>query len=256
MGRYIIVRFIYSFYYNSLGVTNKMNLKIRKYNVLAFEPEGINSGLRIAGGVITKLGDKARLFREGMIPMLADQNYIPQGMTLEDFAGISHEVPRDIMGIVPEDERLFVPTVPYKLRGVPNTIDSLRDMYESIYDEGVEVFLLNTASSLPSVKSDLLYIAKHAEKDMPLLQDATWVVTNTLRDHMPKELSDLLLAKRDGRPNGSASRGLTRMGGLPYKVPLGESMVMSTINEATDVIYDRLKWIRKDPTRHLRAVGK
>ena len=234
-----------------------MKLKIRKYNVLAFEPEGINSGLKIAGGVLSGLEQKSRIFREGMIPMLAQQNYIPQGMTLEDFAGISHEVPEDIMSPIPEDERLFVPTVPYKIRGVPGTIDALRDMYDLMENEGVEVFLLNTASNLSSVKSDLLYIAKHAEGDMPLLKDATWVVTNTLHEPMPKELSDMLLAKRGGKPNGASSKIFTRMSGLPYKVPLGESMVMVSMKEAEDVIYDRLKFIRKDPTRYIpRVVGK
>lgn len=253
-GRYNIARFIYYFYYNYSGVTNKMKLKIRRYNVLAFEPEGIDSGLKIATGVLDKMNQKARIFREGLIPMLAEQKYIPGGMTLEDFAGISHEAPENIMSAFPEDELFFVPTSTYRLRGVPGTISALRDMYEFIGNEGVEVFLLNTASKLPSVRNDLEYIAKHAEKDMPLLKDATWVVTNSLREPMPKELSDLLLAKRDGRPNGASSRGFTKMYGLPYKVPLGESMVMSTISEAADVVYERLKYLRKDPTRYFGAL--
>ncbi len=234
-----------------------MKLKIRRYNVLAFEPEGINSGLRIAKGVIDGLGEKARIFREGMIPMLAEQNYIPKNMTLEDFAGISHEVPEDIMESIPEDERFFVPTATYKLRGVPGTIDSLKDMYDLMADEGIEAFLLNTASNLPSARDDLLNIARNAEREMPLLRDALWVVTDSIREPMPKELFDMLLAKRNGRPNGSASKALARTEGLPYKAPIGESMVMSTITDATKVIYDRLKYLRKDPTRYIpREVGK
>lgn len=243
-----------------------MELEIRKYNILALEPEDIAAQHRIAKDVVEALEAKAKPLSD-FIKSLRDNRLISQNTSLnqvmEDARGLEHPaILKDLR--VPEDERFFMK---FHFLGdeLPKKMSELSRVYGALGDEDAHIFLINTASKGEVTQHCLDYLSDSMESEFPKLCDSTWIFTNSLRCPIPKPFASLLdsikTAKMKGDTcyrNGSSSdkdlKRYTVMDGAPYRIGVGDTMVESPVAKAAEVIYDRLRWLRKDPTRHLKKV--
>jgi hypothetical protein len=223
-----------------------MTLAITPYNVLAFEPEAVKPMLRIAAAVLAEVEKRANArFTQGLLPELAKLGLVPPGMTVEEFAALSRQMPPAIAPKItlPEEERFIVNLKPYEeLGGVPARLEAFAQAYARMAPAGVTVAFFNTACSGGTADYEALAAALDG---YPALRSATWIVTTSLRESMPKSFMERIARQGGGKMSGPAAKQLAVSLGSPCLVAIGDSIVIRTATEAAAVIYDRLKYVRK-----------
>ena len=220
-----------------------MAFRIETFNALAFEPAKVSSQLRISGGILRALEDAINRPLEGII---AGFDELTGGMNLSQFAAFStqHEIPGNMANMLdglPEDRRFMINVDAYNQIGVPRNLADFNKLYRAIEQDGIHVVLFNTASSDRDIYRAL---AKDiSEGKYPALDKTTWVATTSLHEPMPAEF----LAEIDKRrvTNGRKPAEMTRLFGSSYLEPIGDSIVMGAQKNCTEVIYNRLKYIRE-----------
>ena len=222
-------------------------IALKTYNVLFYEPECIRPELRIAKAVLATVESQANsMFRRAIMPELARLGRIPGQMSLAEFASGARELiePLAAKMSIPEEEQFVLNLAPYKcLGGVPGNPDDFARVCAEMASGGIALTFFNTAGQgEPDEYRRLARIIG----DSQAIFDSTWVVTSSLRERIP-EAFRTLIAKRAGgaNPAGSAARRLAIATGSPCYVPIGDSIVMRAAEEATEIIHERLKFLRK-----------
>ena len=223
-----------------------MTLAIKTYNVLAYEPQGVKPDLRIAGSILDEIEKRANgKFTQVVMPELVRLGLLTAGMSLRAFAELSQDMPPPVAAklTMPEEERFIINTRPYtQLGGVPSNLNEFADACAQLAPGGVAVSFFNTAC--PGPDNDYEQLA-HLLDQFPAVGNSTWIVTNSLRDPIPKNFMDLVTERSAGRPGGAAAKQLAVSLGKAWLVPIGDSIVIRSFQEAAAVTYDRLKYIRK-----------
>lgn len=221
-----------------------MPLAIATYNVMVYEPESVGPELRIGQGVLDALQAKANARLVGaVLPELSSLGLVPADAPAEDLAARSGEVPEDVAAKieVPEGERFVVNTRPYaQMGGVPKTLDAFGEIYRALAPAGIEVAFFNTAGGADDYEKLAGSLA-----DYPAMAESTWVVTTSLRAPMPKSFMARVEERGGGRSGSAAERRLAVLEGRACFVPIGGSIVMVAQGQATQVIYERLKHLRR-----------
>jgi len=222
-----------------------MSLKIDMYGVLFFEPEAIHPGLRIAGAVLCDLERKINSrYEDIIIPGLAGQGLLPSHMSVGEFAARAHEVPDPIVkGLgIPTEHQFVVRVRPYELmQGIPSTLDAFERMYGELARSGIQAAFFNTAGM--DAHADYVELARRMD-EFPALNDATWVVTTSLREPMPNEFYKKAMAREpDGGEGRARDRGAATS--LSCFVPIGDSIVMKAKDDAVNLIHDRLQRLKR-----------
>jgi hypothetical protein len=223
-----------------------MGINIKVLNVLAYEPQGMSAGLKIAKAVID---DIAFMFNVRLADLLRPElnalSLIPPAASPYDCAARAADLPAAVsakLGI-PEEQQLMINLRPYdRLGHLPGVLGEFADVYQELVPGGIAVTLLNTACS--SAAPDFVRLAELLDQ-FPAMRDSTWIVTNSLRESVPKAFMAKITERRGGRPGGKAGKHLAVVEGLPHLVPIGDSIVMVAKKECQEVVLDRLKHLRK-----------
>jgi len=227
-----------------------MALKIKKYNVLVYEPMNVADGLRIGESVLKDLDNRANaMCSDLIIRELVSSHIIGAKISIDELIKRAHEIPlpiaKKIEAAIPEEERFSINTAPYeKLGHMPCVLGELAEVYMQMVPEGIDVTFFNTAVPSGSPRNDYRRLAEIMH-EFPAIYKSTWVITDSLRQPMPAEFFDLITERRGGIPNGKAEVSNAIISGSPCKIPLGDSMVLAAQANAVKVIYDRLKSIRR-----------
>jgi len=223
-----------------------MTLAIKTYNILAYEPQAVKPDLRIAGSILEDIEKRANgKFSQVVLPELVKLGLLTAGMSLRALAELTQDMPPAVAAKLTmlEEERFIINTRPYtQLGGVPSNLDDFADAYAQLAPQGIAVSFFNTAC--PGSTNDYERLAELIGQ-FPAVANSTWIVTNSLRDPIPKGFMDLVTERSAGRPGGAAAKQLAVSLGKAWLVPIGDSIVIRSFQEAAAVIYDRLKYIRK-----------
>ena len=186
-----------------------MTLAVKTYNLLAFEPQAVKAELRIAGSILEDIEKRANdKFSQVVLPELVKLGLLPANTSLEQFAALSHQMPTPIAQkvTIPEEERFIINMRPYEeLGGVPSALGDFADLYAKLAPQGVAVSFFNTAC--PGPANDYERLAELIGQ-FPAMAGSTWIVTNSLRDPIPKGFMDLITERSAGRPGGAAAKQL------------------------------------------------
>ncbi len=218
-----------------------MSIRIESYNLLLYEPKSTKPGLKIGSLILDAVEKWANdRFLRYVMPRMADAGLIPEKMPLAEFAARSHEIPDAIAERIdiPEDARFTVNTGVYKDLGrIPEVLGDLARVHEQLSDRGISVSFFNTAC--PEARRDYERLAE-LMPEFPAIDQSTWVVTQCLRAPIPDAFRRKLTEK-----NASNNKRRAVSTGCPCTVPIGDSIVLRTKTEAADVIFQRLKHVRR-----------
>jgi hypothetical protein len=222
-------------------------LELKTYNVLFYEPECIRPELRIAKAVLATVESQANsMFRRAIMPELARLGRIPGQMSLAEFAAGAHELiePLAAKMSIPEEEQFVFNSAPYKgLGGVPGNPAEFARAHAAMTSGSIAVTFFNTAGK--GEPDDYQRLARIVGESQAIF-DSTWVVTSSLRERIPEAFRALIARRAGGaNPAGSAARRLAITTGSPCYVPIGDSIVMRAADDASEVIHERLKFLRK-----------
>ncbi len=182
-----------------------MDSDVSTYNILVYEPESTQPGLKIARAVLDK------------VVLRSDE------MTGE--------------------KRFIVNTAPYEELGhIPGVLGEFADVYDKLAPGGIAVTFLNTAYESPA--NDFERLAELFDR-FPAMCESAWVVTTSLRQPMPKSFKSKVNELRNGAPGGKGGKHLTVTEGLPSLVPIGDSIVITAMDEAASIVFERLQYLRK-----------
>jgi hypothetical protein len=224
-----------------------MSFFIETYNVLLYEPASVRAELRIAPSILAALENKANGMIQGaVLPELVKLGLVPARTSLLEFAAHAYQLPEPIAAKItmPEDERFVLNVAGYEQLGsVPGVLGDFAKLYAQMAPGGIAATFFNTARQ--GGLDDYQRLAEIMDS-FPAVQASTWIVTNSLREPMSDAFRQLV-EKRAGSasPAGAAARRLAVTTGSPCYVPIGDSIVMRAAGEATAVILERLKFLRK-----------
>ncbi len=222
-----------------------LNFMLRNYNVLVYEPEGTQSGLKIAKAVLADVVARSnKVIEESVLPQFVRLGLIPEGTDLDEFAAGSYDPDSSASQIaVPEENRFIVNTAPYQAIGkIPGVLGEFADMYDRLASGGIAVTFLNTAYESPV--NDFSRLTELLD-EFPAMLDSTLIVTASLRQPMPKGFKEKIAELKQGAPGGKGGRHLAVTEGRPCTVPIGDSIVLTAKDEAARVIFDRLQYLRR-----------
>ena len=218
-----------------------MSIRIESYNLLLYEPKGTKPGLKIGSLVLDQVEKWANhKFLREVMPEMAEAGIIPKKMSLPDFTARPHDIPDSVAeGIdIPEDECFTVNSSVYKDLGrIPEVLGDLARVHEQLSDRGISVSFFNTAC--PEARRDYERLAE-LMPEFPAIDQSTWVVTQCLRAPIPDAFRRKLTEK-----NASNNKRRAVSTGCPCTGPIGDSIVLRTRTEAADVIFQRLKHVRR-----------
>jgi hypothetical protein len=222
-----------------------MAFKIERFNVLAFEPESVSPGLRIAESILKSLKEAINLPLESISSSFKD---LTDNMSLAEFAAFStqNEIPGNMTNLindkVPENERFILNANSYGSADVPRSLGDFDRLYKSIEKEGVQVVFFNTVSR--NAREDYRTLAQRImEGKYPALDNSTWFATTSLRESMPGEFLNEVTKRK--KTNGRSDKEMTRLFGSSYLIELGDSIDPLKEKEWRNLIHDRLKYIRE-----------
>ena len=180
------------------------------------------------------------------MPEMARLGLIPVQMSLAEFAAGTHALaePLSAQMTIPEEEQFVFNAAPYKdLDGVPGNPAEFARVHAEMASGGIAVTFFNTAGK--GEPDDYQRLARIVEESQAIF-DSTWVVTSSLRERIPEAFRALIARRAGGaNPAGSAARRLAITTGSPCYVPIGDSIVMRAADDASEVIHERLKFLRK-----------
>jgi hypothetical protein len=222
-----------------------MDFKISTYNVLVYEPEDTQPGLKIAKAVLDDVVLRAnQMITDVVIPQFVKLGVVPEGTSLTEFASGPHQLNGSAGQItVPQENRFIVNTAPYEQMGhIPGVLGEFADIYDQLAPEGIAATFMNTAYESPA--NDFERLAELLDQ-FPAMRDSTWVLTTSLRQPMPRSFKEKVAELRNGAPGGKGGKHLAVTEGRPCLVPIGDSIVITAMDGAAKVLYDRLQYLRQ-----------
>jgi hypothetical protein len=224
-----------------------MSLKLKTFNVLFYEPGCVRSELRIAQGILKAVEAKCNgAFQSVIMPEMVRMGVIPGDMDLPGFADQALELPEQLIAKmeIPTEEQFIFNVAPYeRLGGVPRDPIDFARIHDELAPQGIAVTFFNTACK--GEPHDYARLATFIGESKAIF-DSTWVVTSSLREPMPEPFRALIERRAGaGNPASSAAKRLAVTTGSPCYVPIGDSIVLRTAGEATELICERLKFLRK-----------
>ena len=222
-----------------------MEFTLKSYNVLVYEPESTQPGLKIAKAVLEDVVNRSNELIAGTIlPQFVKMGHVPAGTSLSEFAAGSYELNGSESQVtLLEENRFIVNTAPYAAMGkIPGVLGEFADMYEQLAPDGIAVTFLNTAYESPV--NDFQRLTELLD-NFPAMRESTWVVTTSLRQPMPRPFKEKISELKQGAPGGKGGKHLAVTEGRPCTVPIGDSIVITAKDEAARVVYDRLQYLRR-----------